>query len=240
MATPPRDARTAAEADRRRIFASHPMFSGIAPAELDALLAHARLERRPGGDTIFRKGDPALNMVAVLKGQVKIATPSPEGRDVLLNIIKAGEVFGEIAMLDGKARTADAIALSACELLVLDRRDVLPFLEKHPELCLRLMMVLCDRLRHTSAQVEDFMFLDLEARLAKALLRLAETHGTPTRNGVAIGLKLSQRELGAIAGISREGINRQLREWQHRGVLGEGDGPLLIRDVAALTQIAEG
>jgi len=108
-------------------------------------------------------------MIAVLQGEVKIVSLSPTGKEVVLNVIHAGEVFGEIAVIDGKERSAGASATTDCDLLIIDRRDVLPIFERHPEICMMLMQVLCQRLRRTSEQVEDVLFRSLEARAAKAL-----------------------------------------------------------------------
>src|SRR5262249_26345289 len=157
---------------------------------------YARVERFRKGATIFHKGDPGSGLMAVLAGEVKISVPSAEGKEAVLNVIPAGSVFGEIALLDGRPRTADAVATEDCDVLVLDRREFVPLLRANPDLALRLMELLCGRLRRTSEQVEDVMFLDLEGRLAKALLRLAGEQG---RGGApATQVRITQRELGQM------------------------------------------
>ena len=142
-----------------------------------------------------------------------------------------------IALLDGKERTADATAMEACELLILERRDFVPFLEKHPDICLRLIAVLCERLRRTTEQVEDVLFLDLQARLAKTLLHLVDAHGRPVSNGVALGAKLSQRDLANMIGASRESVNRQLSLWEEEGLISRDRGAITILDSAALQML---
>ena len=116
-------------------------------------------------------------MMAVLKGRVMISSPSRDGRQVVLTVMHEGDFFGEIALLDGKERTADATAMTDCELLVVPRRSLLALLERRPDAAIGLMHVLCERLRRTNEQVEDLAFLDLEARIAKVLVRLAEENG---------------------------------------------------------------
>jgi CRP-like cAMP-binding protein len=116
-------------------------------------------------------------------------------------------------MLDGKPRSANATALTKCELLVLERRDVLPVLEKYPAACLKMMEILCARIRRSDERMSDIAFFDLPARLAKTLLHYpAQGHG-PAK------LSLSQRELAEMAGGTRENVNRCMRDWQRRGIL---------------------
>src|SRR5258708_6377764 len=112
--------------DKRQALAGHFLFRHLSEAEVDGLLTRARVQRHKAGAVIFRQGDPGHGLVAVLSGEVKITSPSVSGKEIVLNIINPGEVFGEIALLDGKARSADAVAIAACELLVIDRRDFVP------------------------------------------------------------------------------------------------------------------
>lgn len=114
------------------------------------------------------------NLYAVCAGAVRVSAPSDQGKDAVFNLIVPGEIFGEIAFLDGGPRTADAVMIESGELMVIERRDFLPLPHDYPELALRLLEILCRRLRHTSEQVEDIVFLGLKARLAKMLLYLYE------------------------------------------------------------------
>src|SRR5947209_2689445 len=175
-------------AAQRQVLRCSPLFSRLGDAEADAILAHAKVINYAEGAPIFAKGDPGNSMMAVLSGRVTIAAPSPDGRQLVLSVLRAGEVFGEIALLDGKERTADATAATDCELLVVARKDFLSVLRHEPELCLQLLMVFCDRIRRTDEQVEDLAFLDLETRIAKTLLRLAEEQngGSTAAPGIRI------------------------------------------------------
>jgi CRP-like cAMP-binding protein len=125
------------------------------------------------------------------------------------------------------------------ELLVLDRRDFLPMIERHPEVCLRIINVLCERIRHTNEQLEDTLFLLQSARLAKTLVRLAREYGRKTSDGVKIDIKLSQRELGNLVGMRREGLNRQLSLWRDEGLIAIERGIISVRDVTRLEQAAD-
>lgn len=224
---------------KRQALAAHFLFRSLTAAELDAVLTRARVQRRKRNTVIFRQGDPGHGLIAVLSGRVKITAPSASGKEIVLNMINPGEVFGEIALLDGKPRSADAITITPCELLVIDRRDFIPFLEARPALCIRLLAVLCERLRRTSEQVQDLLFLDVRIRLAKALLHLAATQGDEGTDGHAITIEISQRELGNLVGSSRESINKQMREWQTAGLLRVRGGKLLISNLTELRRLSD-
>src|SRR6185295_18680092 len=188
------------------------------------------------GTPIFAKGDPGSGLVGVLAGSVRICVTSADGRDVVLNIIQEGEIFGEIALLDGHPRTADAIAISDCELATIERREFMQFLRNQPDVMLKFVEILCARLRRTSEQVQDVTFLNLPVRLAKALLRMIEGD-----RGSARGrrLAITQRELSQIIGRSRESTNKQLRMWQKRGWIRLERGGVTVLAPDKLTELAE-
>jgi CRP/FNR family transcriptional regulator, cyclic AMP receptor protein len=219
-------------AQKRDILARYPMFSTLNPAEIERLAAYARLEHFSRGTMIFSKGDAGSALMAVVSGRVKICVPSADGKEIVFNLVNAGEVFGEIALLDGRPRTAHAIAMNDSEILVLDRREFVPFLRNNPDVALTLLAVLCARVRRTSEQVEDVLFLDLATRLAKLLLSLAEQTGSPR-------LRVTQKELGQMIGLSRESINKQLQVWAARGWLRIEKGGLVLVDPGALTKLGE-
>jgi CRP-like cAMP-binding protein len=160
--------------ERRQILRRSALFARLPDDEIDKMFEHAVIRRYAADAQIFYKGDLGSSMMAVLWGRVVIRAPSSDGKEVILNIINEGEIFGEIALLDGKERTADATAMTDCELLVIARRSFLPLLER-PDMMRELLNVLCERLRRTSEQVEDVLFLDVAARIAKTLLRFAKS-----------------------------------------------------------------
>ena len=222
--------------ERRKVFEGHSLFGKLPQADLDALLLHARAERYPAGRVIFTKGSPGRSMMAILKGSVRISTPSPAGPDIVLTMLSAGEVFGEIALLDGADRTADATAITDCELLVLDHRDFVPFLERRADLCLLLLRLLCQRLRRTDQQVQEAMFGRLEGRIAMALVRLAQD--APSAASKAVALRITQQELAGMVGAARESVNKQLHVWQKEGVLRLGKRLIEIDDLDALEALS--
>lgn len=217
--------------EKRRLFEGHALFGKLPPDDLDTLLSHARVEHFSAGREIFAKGSPGRSMMAILAGSVRISTPSPAGHDIVLAILNPGEVFGEIAVLDGQDRTADATAISDSYLLVLDHRDFVPFLERRADLCILFLKLLCQRLRLTDRQVAEAMFGRLENRMAKTLLRLASGSARPGRGAT---LRLSQQELAGMVGATRESVNKQLQVWQGAGILKLGKRLIEIPDLAAI------
>jgi CRP/FNR family transcriptional regulator, cyclic AMP receptor protein len=200
--------------DKLALLRDHPLFRDLPAPVIERLGSYMKTRKVARGAAIFAKGDPGTGLIGVLAGSVKISVASAEGKDVVLNIFREGEIFGEIALLDGQPRTADATAMSDCELIVIERRDFLPFLQHQPDVTLKFIEILCARLRRTSEQVQDVTFLNLPTRLAKALLQLtAGSAGSAPKRKVAI----TQREISQIIGRSRESTNKQLRAWAKRG-----------------------
>jgi CRP/FNR family cyclic AMP-dependent transcriptional regulator len=223
--------------DKRALLANHPLFGQLVPEELERLVAYMRLVRHPARTVLFRKGDPGTHMVVVVRGRIKVCTHSEDGKELVLNLINPGEVVGEIALLDGSDRTADAVTLTDSDLLILERRDFIPFLQRHPDSCMRLFAVLCERLRKTSELLEEALFLEGSSRLAKRLVHLAEIFGKPVPGGVKIDISLSQQQLGNMVGMSRESMNKQLKQWRRDGLIRTEDGHYVLTDLDALREL---
>ncbi|MFO1067547.1 MAG: Crp/Fnr family transcriptional regulator [Geminicoccaceae bacterium] len=213
------------------------VFGSLTEDELERLVAYGNLVRHAKGHVIFQKGEPGDSLMIVLSGRVKISNYTADGRETLLNFIEPGRSFGEIALLDGKPRSADASAQDACELFVLRRGDVHSFLERHPDIAFRIIGILCDRLRRTTEMVED-AGRNMKPRIAKGLIRLANGYGRRCPEGIRIELKLSQRELGNYIGLARENVNRQLNDWRKDGLLSLDDGFIVVHDLKVLSRIA--
>jgi len=214
------------------------LFHVLDDATKRQLATRAQRRRYAVGDVIFRVGSPGDIMMAVITGTVRIIAPSPQGKEIVLGDLKAGEVFGEIALLDGGERSADAIALTKCELVALERRDLMAALQRNPEACLRLLEVVCKRLRETDERITEIAFFELPVRLAKVLLRTTVLAAGAAPRAGAAKVALSQRELGTMIGGTRESVNRCLRDWQRRGIIRLAKGWIMLEDTAALTEIA--
>ncbi len=223
--------------DKRDLLAGSPLFGQFRPDELNRLVSFLRVARYPARRVLFRKGDPGTNMMVVLEGRVQICTHSEEGREFVVNIINPGEVFGEIALLDGSDRTADAVTMDPCELMVLERRDFVPFLRDHPDACMRLLEVLCQKLRWTTGVLEAALFLEGPSRLARVMVHLSSLYGQPVYGGIELRIRLSQQQLANMVGMSRESINKQLGQWRDDGIVAIDEGRITITDLDALQEI---
>jgi CRP/FNR family cyclic AMP-dependent transcriptional regulator len=224
-----------APGNKLAVLRKHPIFCDLDPEALDQLCRYAKHATLKRGAAIFSKGDPGNSLVAVIRGTVKISISSAEGRSAILNLIGPGEIFGEVALLDGLARTADATANSNCEIFVIDRREFLPFVRSQPALAMKFIELLCARLRWTSDQVEEVILQDLAGRLASALIRLTEKHKlAPGGRTIAI----TQQEISEMVGMTRESINKQLRAWATRNWVRLEHGAIVVLDTESLQALA--
>jgi CRP/FNR family cyclic AMP-dependent transcriptional regulator len=226
--------------EKRELVDGHALFAGLSRADLDSLLARARVEHYSAGRKIFEKGAPGRSMMAIIRGSVRISASSASvGRELVLTILQPSEIFGEIALLDGQPRTADATAVTDCELLVLDHREFLPFLEHRPDVSLQLLKVFCHRLRHTNEHVEHAVFEHMNRRLARTLLHLAgRTPRTGKADNPSCPIHVSQQELADMVGATRESVNRKLHAWQSAGLVRLGSRLIIITDMAAVEALA--
>jgi len=218
------------------VLRKHEIFSDLDSEALDQLCRYAKHTVLKRGATIFSKGDPGNSLYAVISGTVKISISSPDGRNAILNMVGPGEVFGDMAVLSGQPRSADATANTNCEIYVIDRRDFLPFVRSQPALSMKFIELLCTRLRQTSDQVEQVILQDLPGRLSSALLGLAERRKLePTSQTISI----TQQEISEMVGMTRESINKQLRAWAARGWVRLEHGAIVVLDPASLRELAE-
>src|SRR6266481_7202441 len=216
------------------VLRKHPIFCDLDNEAFEQLCRYAKHSTLKRGTTIVSKGDPGNSLIAVISGTVKISVTSPDGRSAILNLIGAGEIFGEVALLDGLARTADATANTNCEIYVIDRRDFIPFVRSQPALAMKLIELLCTRLRWTSDQVEEVILQNLPGRLASALLRLTEKHKPGDRT-----IAITQQEISEMVGMSRESINKQLRAWAARSWVRLEHGAIVVLNAEILRELAE-
>jgi CRP/FNR family transcriptional regulator, cyclic AMP receptor protein len=221
--------------EARRLIGNCVLFEGLNDSERSAISARARIKTFDAGEAIFAIGSPGDQMMAVLSGAVRISVPSNDGKELLLAIIHPGDVFGELAVLDGKERSADALADSACTLAILDRRDILSFLERNPSAWAKSVEVLCQRLRRTDQVLAEVALMQLPARLAKMMLRI--TVPSPVEKMERI--RFSQRELASMVGGTRESVNKCLRKWQTGGIVKISESWIAITDREALEKLAE-
>ena len=211
--------------DKHALLRAHPFFKDLGHTIIDRIAPRVITTRVKKGAAIFHKGDIGSKLYAVRAGAVRISAPSEQGKDAIFNLVVPGELFGEIAFLDGGQRSADAVAIDNCELMVIERRDFIPILRDDPEVAIRLINILCARLRRTSEQVEDIVFLGLPNRLAKVLLHLHQPSATARPSSK---IHVTQREISQMIGVSRESANKQLQDWQRRKWLKLERGGIVI------------
>ena len=222
---------------RRALLNKHFLLRDADPRMMDALVQSSIVVSYGNRQRIFDKGDEGDRLLGVLGGQVRIYVMSSEGRELIMNVLMPGDVFGEISLIDGKPRSASAVAIGSTDLLHIRRTDFLAALKKNCDMALKFMEILCERVRWTSGLLEDASLLDLPSRMAKRLLNLAEGIGEKEKDGIRIGLKLSQTDLGNMLGVTREAVNKQLREWKKDGLVDMQEGQVVILDPERLEDL---
>ena len=202
----------------RSLLGRVPFFADFSRTDLDALAAFVRSRCYPKDSIIFHRGDPGMILYLIETGQVKLSITEDSGKSVTLALLGPGAFFGEMSLLDGEPRSADATARVDCRLGVLGRDQFLPFLAAHPPATTSLLAILTRRLRRTTDQVHDAFFLNIPARLAKVLLQFSETQ-SQSPDGVLSVPKLTQEELAEMVGGTRESVNKCLKEYARQGIV---------------------
>ena len=212
-----------------------PIFSRLEDPDLASLEIFLTQRRYPEGQTIFHMGDEGENLYIIYSGRVKITLPSPQGEEVILTILSAGEILGELSFIDGKPRSATVQAIEETEVLSLAREDFLNFLRKRFDLALRVLEVLAQRLRETDSLLAESYFLDITSRLAKKILDLGRSFGIREKSGIRIGVRVTQKDLASMVGATRESVNKQLKVLRQRGIIDIVNGHIIILDAEGLT-----
>jgi CRP-like cAMP-binding protein len=182
------------------------------------------------GEVVFKKGDPGDALYVILRGQVRVVLPSDDGNEALIATMDDGDFFGELSLIDGQPRSATIIATQPTDTIVLRREGFQDFLKAHPEAAIDMLTALSTRIRQSDEFIADAAFLDVPGRLAKKLLELADKYGRPGADGIAIGLRVTQRDLAAMIGATRESVNKHLQSFRAQGMIGLEGRRLVIRD----------
>ena len=223
----------------RDALAGHRWFADENGEVRAALAASARAVTFARGTQIFARGEAGERLLLLRDGVVKISNLSLEGREMVLSFVQGGELLGEIAALDGGPRTADAIAMTPVAAVAWPRTAFTAVMRAHPDFALRVVTLLCERLRHTNDMVEAAVQLSMAARLARALAGLLRNAGRETPEGWRLDFKLTQRDLGAYVGLARENVNRQLKQWEQAGLVRLERGEIVVRDRAEVERLGE-
>lgn len=213
------------------ILSANPFFAGFEQDALSKIAAICRQRRLASREVLFLKGDPSDGLYAIRRGLIRIGTMDDLGQQMTMNLLGGGDVFGEIALLDGQSRTADAVAMDDTDLFFLPRREFLSLLASEPSIAQQVIGLLCARLRDVIGRMEETTFLPSAIRLARRILVLAADYGSEVR--------ASQEELASLTGVTRETVNRHLRSWKRSGVISLGRGRLLIHDIDDFRRLAK-
>jgi CRP-like cAMP-binding protein len=216
------------------------LFQGLTPDELVPLAERANLRTFDRGQTIFYEGDPAHSLFVVIEGGVKVFVTSENGDQVLLVTLGPSDVFGEVALLDGGERSASAEALEKSRLLELRREPFLELLHTNPKLHGPVLEAVGQTVRRLTEQTSDLVFLDLHGRVAKLLTKKIGSAGKETDEGIELDLGLTQGDIGAMVGGSRQSVNQILRSFERSGLIEITGRKVLIKDRAALERRASG
>lgn len=211
-----------------------PLFNSLQDSDVEALASTVRIKTLKPGQTLFHKGDEGTALYIVKQGTIKIVLPSRIGDEIIVTIITDGDFFGEMALLDGEPRSADAIAIDASQVLILRRQDFLHFLQSNVNAIKAILSLLSKRLRSTDEMLEDTCFLSISVRLAKKLVELAQSHGREADDGIHIELSLTQKELGDMIGATRESINKELRGMREKKLIQTHGNKIQIMDMEKL------
>ena len=210
-------------------------FMGSLDAAEQAELAKLGTRRRyPRGAAVFHERQEADSVVLVERGHVKVLVTSPEGREALLAFRGPGQLVGELAAIDGRSRSASAVAIEEAEVLVIPASAFRAFIRARPAASAALIETLADRVRESGARLLELSAYDTLGRLAARLCELAEEHGVETPAGVRIGLPLTQEELAASVGASRESAAKALQALRELGWVRTARREIEVLDVDAL------
>jgi CRP/FNR family transcriptional regulator, cyclic AMP receptor protein len=212
------------------ILKMNPMFADLDADELQRISSVCHTQHLEAGEALFQKGDPGDALFGVRRGQIRIETGASDGSRLTLNFMGPGDLFDEVAVLDGQSRTANATAGEPTELFVLGRVDLLEHLEREPRVAIKIIQLLCQRIRRQSERMEESVLQPLPVRLARRLCALATEFGSEVH--------ISQEQLGVFVGAARESVNRQLQLWRKDGILDLQRGRILLLNMGRLTAVA--
>ena len=215
------------------------LLRALSEDELEDLLEYAIRRGLSKNEVVFEKGDPGDSLIVVLSGTLKASAWTSGNREVVFDYVGPGGIIGELAVLDGGERAAQVSAAENSEVVAIQRRFLLPYLERHWSVTAKVIESLCHKLRQSSVLLEDSAGVAMGPKLARGLLRLAEDKGHDMGARVNLKFPNNQSDLASYVSLSRENVNRQLREWEADGYVELGRGRTTILDPDALLEIAE-
>lgn len=222
------------------IFKSVSLFVDLQPAEIEMLADDFGRRQFRQGDTIFHEGDDGNFLYIIESGRVRIFVHSSEGQETSVIVYGPGDMFGELALIDGLPRSASAIALDDAVVYSLNGERFREHTRNIPQLALNFMKALSVRVRYSTQQVGSLSSLDVPRRLARKLLELAYIHGEPVALGVSLNITLTQSDLASFTGATRESVNKALGSFRRRSMVAMDEGKIVITDAEALRSLISG
>jgi CRP-like cAMP-binding protein len=214
------------------------MISALSPAQRNHLEKLTRMLEVKRGTRIYLPGDPSDQVFLLKSGVVKISMVTPDNRDVILALLHSGDIFGELAVVDDAPRDHIAEAFDDCVICAMSRDTIVRVIHETPEIGFQITKLIGLRLRTFKSRIEELLCKSAHARVAHALLELAERHGVPDTDGVLISLRLSQGDLGRLVGLSRETVNAILQEWREQDLLEMDRRTVRLRDPDRLRNLS--
>ena len=220
------------------LLGSTDLFKELEPPVLEQLGRNVTVRNYRRGHLIFAQGEPGDSLFVISEGLVKVFVTSDEGEDMVLVTLRPPDTFGELALIDGGLRSASAEAVEPTTALILSRGTLIELLQGHPTLAQALLSSLGGLVRRLTEQAADLVFLDLHGRVAKLLLTLAEERGRREGQEVLLDLQVTQSDLAAMVGGSRQSVNHILHAFQRRGYLEIEGRRIALKDLRALAKRA--
>ena len=209
---------------------SIPLFAGLDDSHLKALAQVTRRRRYPKASIVIYQGDPGDTMLIIVSGRVKVTLLGEGGREIILTILRSGDFFGDMALLDREPRSATVVCTEDTEVLVMHRDDFFRQLELNPTLVLNILRTLVRRLRETNEKIGDLAHLDVTGRVAGVLHKLAREEGTPGPDGRIAFRRPSYQELANLAGTGREVAYRITKDLAGKGYLTIQGKQIILHD----------
>lgn len=195
------------------------LLSDLSDDEIKLLCGCAALKSYKKGDAIISKHEEGDTMFSLLSGRVKVVLTDDEGKEFIVGILTEGDFFGELALLDGKPRSATVVALETTQAVALRRTDFLEQLHHNPEMCVKVMVELANRLRRSNEQIGSLAFLDVCGRLARVLMDMVGDQVKENKDGMTIKVAYSRTELANLVGTTRETLTRALKTLEVMGYI---------------------
>lgn len=224
----------------RSVVANIPMFAGLPPVDVDDVLREARAVRYAKGDAVFEQGAEAASFFVLLHGHLRVEKTSPQGHQIVVRYVSAGEVFGVAQALALKHYPATAIAAVDSVVLCWPAAAWPRLTAKFPALAASTLQTVGRRLQDTQARVMEMSGEQVEQRVAHALLRLAKQAGRKTDGGVEIDFPISRQDIAEMTGTTLHTVSRILSAWESQGLVEGGRQRIVLRDPHALFGLAEG